>query len=150
MVQHGRIEGWRPRQEADAILLHPAQHGFGVEGALRQDGRAANERGEPTRLEAEAVEEGVDDEVAVPCLQADGLAPVVEQAQVLAMGTKHALGIASGAGGEHQVAEAVAVEAGDPLLQPLVGHLLGQGEEALPGAVAVTGRLENDGLFEAI
>ncbi|MDT4849749.1 hypothetical protein FQZ97_838770 [compost metagenome] len=150
MVQHGGIERGRPRQETDAILLDPSQHGFGVEGPLRQDGRATNEGREPTRLEAEAVEERVDDQVAVAWLQADDLAPVVEQAQVLAMGTEHALGVAGGAGGEHQVREAVAVEAGHPLGQHLVGHLPGQVDEALPGAIAAAGRFEDDGLLEVI
>ena len=44
------------------------------------------------------------------------------------MGTEHTLGVARGAGGEHQIGQAIAVKSCNPLFQHRFGHLLSQAE----------------------
>ncbi|MDT4844992.1 hypothetical protein FQZ97_789640 [compost metagenome] len=109
-AEDGLVQGRRARQHSDPFAGDALQHHRHVEHLLRQDAAAAHQRRQPTGLVAEAVEERVDDQVAVALTQADHGTPVADDAQVLAMGSHHALRLAGGARGEQQVGQAVLVD----------------------------------------
>ena len=55
----GQEQRGRPGQEIDAVGLDAFQHGVGIEDLMRKDRRPAQEGGDPPRLVAEGVEEGL-------------------------------------------------------------------------------------------
>ncbi|MNF86991.1 hypothetical protein D3C84_694450 [compost metagenome] len=148
MIEHRGIERRRPGQEAHPVTFDPRQHRLGLEGALRQDARTADQRRQPTGLEAEGVEEGVDDQVAVVGVEADDLPPVIEQAHILPVGAEHTLGIAGGARSEDQVAQAVAIQRGAALLQLLLVDFTGADQEAFPIGSAGPRLLQHHALLQ--
>ena len=76
-----------------------------VEDRLGHHGGPGHQAGQDARLVAEGVEEGVDDQVAVPLAEPDHLGPGGEGPQRLAVGGHGPLGVPGGPRGEHQVGE---------------------------------------------
>ncbi|MCY1529761.1 hypothetical protein D9M68_649260 [compost metagenome] len=83
------------------------------------------------------MEEGIDDQVAVPGVHARDRGPAIDGAQVLRVRGHHALGASGGARGEHDVHRRVAAHAGLALRERRHVRLLRQRKEAIPRQLAV-------------
>ena len=113
MGEQGLKEGGRAGQHADPMPFDQAQRALRVEGRLGIDGRPAQERGEPARLVAEGMEEGVDDQIAILPVQPHGGSPFLESGDVLPVGDHGPLGRSGGAGAVHDVGELFGPHCGD-------------------------------------
>ncbi|MNI25241.1 hypothetical protein D3C73_788820 [compost metagenome] len=124
MGQQRQVQRRCAGQDADTLTGDALEHLFCVEHRMGQDGRPADQAGQPTGLVAKGMKERVNDQVTVARHQADDLDVFAEGSQVLPMAAHHALGFAGGAGGEQQVA-----------------HGLGANSQCtVPGAVGIDGR----------
>ncbi len=99
---------------ADTLSVrHQREQTVDVEGGHRQRRRALLEARHPPRLVAEAVEEGVDDQVPVAVTQPEAVGPPVEGEQGRAVLEHHALRTSGGARGEDHVGDVVRSEGRD-------------------------------------
>jgi hypothetical protein len=94
------------------------------------------------------MEEGVDDQVVVVGAEPDRATPGVEGTDILRVPGHHALGLAGGAGGEHQVERVVRHDCrlGRPHLG--IAHGAARGHEVFPSARAAGGLAEQHGALE--
>src|SRR4029453_4979006 len=94
------------------------------------------DRGEPAGLVAEAVEERVDDEIAISLAEPDRGAPCLEAAQVLGVRGHDALRLPGRARGEQDVREVAGLDLGDPPARVRLRHRRAFAEERRPGGAA--------------
>ncbi len=122
-----------PGQYADAIPTNARQNFGDIKSELGQSGGAAHQTGQPARLVAEGMKEGVDDQVAVAFAKAHHFAPGLEPPDILTVGGHHALGAPGGPRGEDQIRQVVGPDGFEPGLGFGLVHGLAACEELAPG-----------------
>ena len=108
MVEDGLVDGRRPRQRRDPLVGDPLHHRRHVEHGVGNDRRSPQQAGEDPRLEAEGVEERVDDQVAIALPQPDHLGPEHVCPDARRVAEHGPLGRPGGPRGEEDVGRVVA------------------------------------------
>ena len=129
MVQDGLIDGRRSGQRGDALLGDPGHHRRDVEHRVGDVGGPGHEAGQNAGVEAESVEVGVDDQIAVADPQTDHLAPRLEAPADGGMDEHGPLGQSGSSRCEHDVAEIVAAHRSSPSVAVGLADLVGPVEE---------------------
>ena len=112
MIEDRLVDRRRPGQHRDALVDDALHHRVDVEHRVRHDRRALDQAGEDAGLQAERVEERVDDEVAVAVPEPDHRRPRVVRLHARAVREHRALRPAGRARREEDVGEGVAGERG--------------------------------------
>ncbi len=130
VLEQRAVERRRPRDHVDAFARDDPQRDVDVEDLERHAGGALDQAGQQACLVAEGVEERCDDEHPLALPEPHRVGPGAEEPDALAVGGDGALGLPGGAGGEDDVARVLGRDGAGRLLDVLLGHLLGPGEEA--------------------
>ena len=112
VVEQGLVDGGRPGQHGDAVLLDRLQRAQRIERQVRDQRRAGLQAGQDAGLVAEVVEERVDAQVAVVAGDLAVGGPRRRARQRLPVRAQHTFAAAGGAGGEQDVADVVGRDGG--------------------------------------
>ena len=98
--QNALKQGRRPGHDGDGLRFDGLEYGGYIENSHGIDGGAFKKRGQPARLVAKAVEEGVDNEIAIVGIEPQDIREGGERLQILTVGSDYAFGSACCARGE--------------------------------------------------
>jgi hypothetical protein len=132
MVEQAGVEGRRPRQHGDPLAVDERHGPRHVEDRLRHDGGAADQAGQDARLEPEAVEERVDDQVAVAGVEPRDARPRLGHTQRLPVRAHRTLAAPGRAGREQNVADVLGGDGVGPAVDLVDRHLAGPAEQLGP------------------